>query len=153
MELNQVLLIVLVVLVICCCVKSMMSTESFEGTPEEQLTLDNVENPTENDFTNQNINIDSSSLSEYNQELIGGLDEEITKSHENYVNDSDFLATTGASNNTERDDFNPPVKFHGLPRCAHYAQLGAQSDSRTQQSETVEDLALIKGSCPNRYCL
>ena len=152
MEPIQVLLILLTALVICYCSKVMMSQESFE-TLEEQLTLDNTENPVGGDFTKQNINVDSSSLSEYNQELIEGLDEEIVNSHQNYVNDSDFLATTGASNNTERDDFNPPVKFHGLPRCAHYAQLGAQSDARTQQSETAEDLELIKGSCPNRYCL
>jgi len=151
-QLCQGLIMVLVFLVLCKYISSMMNREGYEESPEDQLTTENIDNPKNSGSLEQTINSNVES-SEYNQDLVNSLDEEIVNSHQEYVNDSDFLATTGSSNNTERDDFNPPVKFHGLPRCAHYKQLGAHSDSRVQHSETAEDLEIIKGSCPNRYTL
>lgn len=64
------------------------------------------------------------------------LDEDIVNSHRNYLKETTHLATVGASHATDRDDFTPPVPFYGLPRKAHYKQLGSEKTARVSQSET-----------------
>ena len=85
----------------------------------------------------------------YAEDLKSNVDSSIIESHREYVADTDFLATTGASHASARDDFNPPVQFHGLPRKAMYANLGSEGTSRTSQSETPEavmDISTHSGS-------
>jgi hypothetical protein len=80
----------------------------------------------------------------YGEDLKANVDQGIINSHRDYVSDSNFLATTGASHASARDDFMPAVKFHGLPRKAHYAAIGADHTARVGQSETpgqVVDIA------------
>lgn len=76
----------------------------------------------------------------YSEDLKANVDRAIVESHREYVDDSNFLATTGASHASDRDDFTPAVPFHGLPRSAHYRNLGSESTSRTSQSETPEEV-------------
>ena len=89
----------------------------------------------------------------YSEDLKANVDRAIVESHREYTEDSDFLATTGASHASARDDFMPAVKFHGLPRKAHYAQLGAENTSRTAQSETPEEVQDIKNHNSTGYSL
>ena len=76
----------------------------------------------------------------YSEDLKANVDRSIVESHREYVDDSNFLATTGASHASDRDDFTPAVPFHGLPRSAHYRNLGSEATSRTSQSETPEEV-------------
>lgn len=89
----------------------------------------------------------------YAEDLKANVDRAIIASHQKYTEDTDFLATTGASHASARDDFNPPVQFHGLPRKAHYAQVGAERSSRTAQSETPEAVQEIKEHNSTGYIL
>jgi hypothetical protein len=89
----------------------------------------------------------------YSEDLKANVDRAIVESHREYTEDSDFLATTGASHKSSRDDFHPAVKHHGLPRSAHYAQLGAENSARVAQSETPEDVQDIKNHNSNSYRL
>jgi hypothetical protein len=75
----------------------------------------------------------------YAEGLKMGMDPAIIASHRQYVSDTDFLATTGASYAPTRDDFTPAVPWHGLPRKAHYAQTGSERSARVSQSETPEE--------------
>lgn len=72
--------------------------------------------------------------------LADNVDESIIQSHREYVQDTEILGTTGASHASARDDFSPPVQFHGFPRKAHYANLGAEITARQGQSETPEEV-------------
>jgi hypothetical protein len=89
----------------------------------------------------------------YSEDLKANVDRAIVESHREYTEDSDFLATTGASHGSTRDDFHPAVKHHGLPRSAHYAQIGADNSARVAQSETPEDIQDIKNHNSNSYIL
>ena len=89
----------------------------------------------------------------YSEDLKANVDRAIVESHREYTEDSDFLATTGASHASARDDFNPAVGFHGLPRKAHYAQLGAENSARVAQSETPEEVRDIKNHNSTGYIL
>ena len=89
----------------------------------------------------------------YAEDLKANVDSAIVESHREYTEDSDFLATTGASHASARDDFHPAVGFHGLPRKAHYAQLGAENSSRVAQSETPEEVHNIKNHNSTGYRL
>lgn len=130
-----------------------LSVDGFEYGIEDELMLsDNTEHvkgenfmnsreaagtwePSTSDFTklgNDKI------YKSYAEDLNANVDRAIIDSHREYTEDSDFLATTGASHASARDDFMPAVPFHGLPRKAHYAQLGAENSARTAQSETPE---------------
>ena len=82
---------------------------------------------------------------DYASDLKANVDAAIIESHREYTSDTDFLATTGASHASARDDFMPPVQFHGLPRSALYANLGAESTSRVSQSETPDEVFKIEG--------
>ena len=84
----------------------------------------------------------------YVESITNGLDSSIYESHQEYVNDTSQLASVGASHSATRDDFSPPVPFHGLPRCAHYANIGAEKSARVTQSETPEEtLAITTHHC------
>jgi hypothetical protein len=89
----------------------------------------------------------------YSEDLNANVDMAIVESHREYTEDTDFLATTGASHASARDDFMPAVPFHGLPRKAHYANLGAESSARTAQSETPEVVLDIKNHNSTGYSL
>ena len=89
----------------------------------------------------------------YSEDLKANVDRAIVESHREYTEDSDFLATTGASHASARDDFHPAVKFYGLPRKAHYAQLGAENSARVAQSETPEEVRDIKNHNSTGYIL
>jgi hypothetical protein len=89
----------------------------------------------------------------YSEDLKANVDRAIVDSHREYTEDSDFLATTGASHASARDDFHPAVGFHGLPRKAHYAQLGAEKSARVAQSETPEEVQDINNHNSTGYRL
>ena len=89
----------------------------------------------------------------YAEDLNANVDGSIVESHREYVADTDFLATTGASHASARDDFNPAVQFHGLPRKAMYANVGCEESSRTSQSETPEAVIDISEHNGNAYTL
>lgn len=76
----------------------------------------------------------------YAEDLKSNVDQAIVESHAEYTEDSAFLASTGASHASARDDFMPAVPFHGLPRKAHYSNVGAERTARTAQSETPEQV-------------
>lgn len=90
---------------------------------------------------------------EYVDSIKSNVDSEIIESHNEYVKDSNFLATTGSSHAAARDDFNPPVGWHGLPRRAHYASIGADSSARVFQSETASDIDHLRSHHSTEYCL
>jgi hypothetical protein len=81
-----------------------------------------------------------------------GLEDDVVKSHERFVKEMDHKTTT-ASKQTIHDSFNPPVQFWGLPRKSHYARLGADSTSRTVQTETPEQTLSYALHSNSRYCL
>jgi hypothetical protein len=89
----------------------------------------------------------------YAEDLKANVDRAIVESHREYVKDVDFLATTGASHAAARDDFMPAVQFHGLPRKAHYANVGAESTARVAQSETPEAVMDIREHNSTGYVL
>ena len=89
----------------------------------------------------------------YAEDLKANVDESIIESHKEYVADTDFLSTMGPSHASARDDFTPPVPFHGLPRAAHYANIGAGNSARTAQSETPEDVENIREHHSGGYLL
>lgn len=90
-------------------------------------------------------NVDNQKLFQsYAEDLKANVDQAIVESHREYTADTDYLATTGASHQSDRDDFRPAVQFHGLPRKAHYSQIGAENSARTAQSETPEEVMNIK---------
>ncbi len=65
------------------------------------------------------------------------LEDSVSKSHDEFIKNMDGTTQT-ASKDSVMDNFNPPVPFWGLPRAAHYAKIGADSDARTVQSETID---------------
>lgn len=87
-----------------------------------------------------NLSLDEK-YKKYPEDLNANVDEAIVDSHANYLSDADFLASTGSSHASENDHFTPPVGWHGLPRGAHYAQLGSERTARVSQSETPEEVA------------
>lgn len=89
----------------------------------------------------------------YSEDLKANVDRAIVESHREYTEDSDFLATTGASHASARDDFHPAVKFHGLPRKAHYAHFGSDKSARVAQSETPEEVRRISTHNSTGYTL
>lgn len=119
-------------------------TSGFMNTRETITTWE----PSTSDFTklgNDKI------YKSYAEDLKANVDRAIIESHREYTEDTDFLATTGASHASARDDFQPAVKFHGLPRKAHYAHLGADKTARVGQSETPEDVADIRSHNSTGY--
>jgi hypothetical protein len=110
----------------------------------------NTWEPSTSDFTKLGNDVIYKS---YTEDIKANVDSAIVESHREYTEDSDFLATTGASHASSRDDFMPAVAFHGLPRKAHYAQIGAGSSSRTAQSETPEEVMRIKNHHSTGYQL
>jgi hypothetical protein len=110
--------------------------ESFSGSREPVVTWE----PSTAIFDSMDPEVIYKS---YAEDLKSNVDEAIVESHREYIADSNFLATTGASHASDRDDFRPPIQFHGLPRGAHYSALGSESTSRTSQSETPEDVVDI----------
>lgn len=87
-----------------------------------------------------NLSLDEK-YKKYPEDLNANVDKSIIDSHANYLSDADFLASTGSSHSSENDHFTPPVSWHGLPRGAHYAQLGSERSARVSQSETPEEVA------------
>ena len=81
-----------------------------------------------------------------------GLEADVVSSHERFVRELDHKTTT-ASKQTVLDSFNPPVPWHGLPRKAMFARLGADSGARTVQSETPEQTLAFALHNGNTYCL
>jgi hypothetical protein len=86
-------------------------------------------------------------------DIHSNVDKSIIDSHREYTADSAYLASTGSSHASARDDFRPAVQFHGLPRSAHYANLGATSGARTGQSETPETVMDTAEHHGNEYML
>lgn len=66
-----------------------------------------------------------------------GLESSVETSHARFVKELDSKSST-ASKQTTMDSFNPPVPWHGLPRKAMFARLGADSGARTVQTETAD---------------
>lgn len=89
----------------------------------------------------------------YAEDLKANVDRAVVESHREYTKETDFLATTGASHAAARDDFMPPVQFHGLPRKAHYANVGAETTSRTAQTETPDAVMDIRDHNSSGYVL
>ena len=172
-----ILLILLVFLLSCDCellqsIKNKIwpsPAEGFEYGIEDELTLmdDNSNivkgekfmNNRETTNTWEPSTADFSKLGNdkiyksYAEDLNANVDQAIIESHRDYTEDSDFLATTGASHASARDDFNPAVQFHGLPRKAHYAQPGAENSARTAQTETPDAVADISEHNSTGYIL
>lgn len=111
--------------------------EGFLGSREEVNTWE----PSTADFAKLGA---EKIYKSYAEDLKANVDRAIVESHREYTEDTDFLATTGASHASARDDFQPAVKFYGLPRKAHYAQIGSERTSRVSQSETPEVVDDIK---------
>jgi len=81
-----------------------------------------------------------------------GLEDEVVTSHKRFITELNHKTST-ASKDTVLDSFNPPVPWHGLPRKAMFARLGADRGARVVQSETPDqtlDYALHNSS---NYCL
>lgn len=106
--------------------------------------------PSTSDFDN----LDADEIfKSYAEDLNANVDRAIVESHNEYTSDMDYLATTGASHASARDDFMPAVQFHGLPRKAHYANVGAEGSARTAQSETPEAVIDIRDHNSSGYIL
>jgi hypothetical protein len=97
--------------------------------------------------------IEASEATSYSEDIRSSIDPSIVDSHNEFVADTDFLATTGASHAADRDDFLPPVPFHGLPRKAHYMNTGSEKDARVVQSETDMDINYIREHHNTSYVL
>jgi hypothetical protein len=106
--------------------------------------------PSATDFNK--LETDNTSKS-YAEDLNNSVDKSIVDSHREYTADSDYLATTGSSHGSARDDFMPAVPFHGLPRKAHYAHMGAESGARVAQSETPSAVFDLMAHNSTGYCL
>ena len=89
----------------------------------------------------------------YAEDLNANVDKAIVESHREYTEDTDFLATTGASHASARDDFMPAVPFHGLPRKAHYSQPGSENSARVAQTETPETVMDISRHHTSSYVI
>jgi len=85
--------------------------------------------------------------------LAQSLDDDVQRSHEEYLQSNTGLATLGASHSTIQDDFSPAVRFVGLPRKAHYTSQGSESESRITQSETPEEIMDYRKFSSNSYAL
>ena len=99
------------------------------------------------------INTETNEITSYSEDIRSTIDSSIVDSHNEFVSDTDFLATTGASHAADRDDFLPPVPFYGLPRKAHYMNLGSEKDARVVQSETDMDINAIREHHNTSYIL
>ena len=89
----------------------------------------------------------------YAEDLKANVSSSIVESHNEYVKDTNYLATAGASHQSTLDSFNPPVQFHGLPRSAHYRNVGSENSSRITQSETPVDVYDISEHNATEYLL
>ena len=109
------------------------ATEGFLGdrTPPSDLINDTPE------FSKSMRSSDAS----YVENITATVDQSIVDSHNEYIADSDFLATTGASHRSDNSHFTPAVPYHGPMRRAMYAHPGADSDSRITTSETTDQIA------------
>ena len=125
---------------------AVVGTSGFMNSREATTSWE----PSTADFTNLG---NDKIYKAYAEDLKANVDRAIVESHREYTSDSDFLATTGASHASARDDFNPPIPFHGLPRRAHYAHVGADRTARIGQSETPEAIAEIKNHNSTGYAL
>ena len=97
--------------------------------------------------------IETNETTSYSEDIRSSIDSSIVDSHNEFVADTDFLATTGASHAADRDDFLPPVPFYGLPRKAHYMNTGSEKDARVVQSETDLDINYIREHHNTSYVL
>ena len=97
--------------------------------------------------------IETNETTSYSEDIRSSIDSSIVNSHNEFVADTDFLATTGASHAADRDDFLPPVPFHGLPRKAHYMNTGSEKDARVVQSETDLDINYLREHHNTSYVL
>ena len=124
-----------------------VSTEdTFLGSREAVRTWE----PSTSEF--DNLSLDEK-YRRYPEDLNANVDKAIIDSHANYLSDADFLASTGSSHASENDHFTPPVGWHGLPRGAHYAQLGSERTARVSQSETPEEVAEYSQHNSTNYIL
>lgn len=97
--------------------------------------------------------VETGETTSYSEDIRSSIDSSIVNSHNEFVADTDFLATTGASHAADRDDFLPPVPFHGLPRKAHYMNTGSEKDARVVQSETDLDINYLREHHNTSYVL
>ena len=97
--------------------------------------------------------LETNETTSYSEDIRSTIDSSIVDSHNEFVADTDFLATTGASHAADRDDFLPPVPFYGLPRKAHYMNTGSEKDARVVQSETDFDVNYIREHHNTSYVL
>lgn len=124
----------------------LMGSEGFMGGREPTTTWE----PSSTDFAKLGAD---KIYKAYSEDLKSNVDRAIVESHKQYTEDLDFLATTGASHASARDDFTPPVPFHGLPRSAHYMNVGSGNTARVSQSETPEEVIDIASHNTSGYVL
>lgn len=86
----------------------------------------------------------------YAEDLKANVDQAIIESHNEYIQDTNFLATVGASHASENDHFTPAVKHVGAVRPSMYQSWGAERTSRVSQSETPEQVSEYQGYSKNR---
>jgi hypothetical protein len=135
------------------------AADNYEILPDPLFKSEGFMNSRESHNTWEPSTVDFAKLDNdtlyksYSEDLKANVDQAIVESHREYVKDTDFLATTGASHQSARDDFMPAVQFHGLPRTAHYAALGSESSARTSQSETPEEAYNIATSHSSGYII
>ncbi len=93
-----------------------------------------------NSYGNLNEKINTSGMLDYDSMIQKvALESDIGASHAEFA--KQLHRSAGSSELTLRDDFTPPVPWHGLPRKALYAQIGAESSARTIESETPDQVA------------
>ena len=69
------------------------------------------------------------------------VDKAIIESHDEYVADTNFLSTVGASHASQLDDSKEVVPRVGTWRASMNQSWGAERTARTSQSETPEQVA------------
>lgn len=82
--------------------------------------------------------------------LMDVVTDDMKGNHAEYLKNN--LTTPGASRMVEKDNFNPPNRWHGLKRDALHAQMGALGDARQTQSETHDQVKYLSDR-GNHYLL
>lgn len=88
----------------------------------------------------------------YEDTKMMALEPGVVSSHKKFVKELNHKTTT-ASKATVHDSFNPAVPWHGLPRKAMFARLGADRGARVVQSETPEQTMYFSQHNSTKYCL
>jgi hypothetical protein len=127
-------------------IKSAGQPEGFVNIREEPSSWE----PSTAEFSRLGAN---TVFKSYPENISANVDAAIIQSHADYVSDMDFHSTTGSSHAATRDDFHPAVQFHGLPRKAHYRNVGATVGSRVAQSETPDTVYDIMEHSNTAYTL